>query len=208
VFYASKKANTPGVALIVNGQVVPSSQYKIKYSSNKHTGFGKVKLTGTDVKYISTCSTTFMILPAKETIKGKAGTINNIKLDWSSQSHATGYQIRYSTDKKFKKNVKYITYTTPKTTSMKLSNIGNGKWSKTLTIKTSKPPIPAKQEIKDFENGKNKILIKWTKQSKKYNAGYKIQYSKDKTFKKSVTEVVMKKTTKNKLKLKKKNKMN
>ena len=35
VFYASKKANTPGVALIVNGQVVPSSQYKIKYSSNK-----------------------------------------------------------------------------------------------------------------------------------------------------------------------------
>lgn len=222
VFYASKKANTPGVALIVNGQVVPSSQYKIKYSSNKHTGFGKVKLTGTDVKYISTCSTTFMILPAKETIKGKAGTINNIKLDWSSQSHATGYQIRYSTDKKFKKNVKYITYKTPKTTSMKLSNlsfnkkyyisvrayksnIGNGKWSKTLTIKTSKPPIPAKQEIKDFENGKNKILIKWTKQSKKYNAGYKIQYSKDKTFKKSVTEVVMKKTTKNKLKLKKLN---
>ena len=118
--------------------------------------------------------------------------------------------------------MKYITYKTPKTTSMKLSNlsfnkkyyisvrayksnIGNGKWSKTLTIKTSKPPIPAKQEIKDFENGKNKILIKWTKQSKKYNAGYKIQYSKDKTFKKSVTEVVMKKTTKNKLKLKKLN---
>lgn len=222
VFYASGKAITPGVALVVNGQVIPPSQYKIKYSSNKSTGFGKVKLTGTEVKYVSTCSTTFMILPKRETLKGEAGTINKIKLTWSLQSYATGYQIRYSTDKTFKKNVNYITFKTPKNTKTTLSNlsfnkkyyisvrayksnIGNGKWSKTLIVKTKKKPVPSKQTINDFVKKKTSVTIKWKKQSKKYNAGYKIQYSKDKKFKKNVKEITLKKVSKNYLKLKKGN---
>lgn len=222
VFYASGKAITPTAALIVDGQIIPSSQYKIKYSSNKSTGFGKVKLTGTEAKYISTCSTTFMILPKKETLKGEAGTLNKIKLTWSTQSRATGYQIRYSTNKKFKKNVKYKAYNKAKTTKATLtnlsfnkkyyisvraykSNIGNGKWSKTLTIKTNKKPLPKKQSIEDFVKEEESVTIKWLKQSKKYDAGYKVQYSTDKKFKKNVKEVTIKKVSKNYLKLKKKN---
>lgn len=220
VFYATGKAITPTVSLIVNGQVVPSYQYKVKYSSNKATGFGKVKLTGTESKYVSTCSTTFMILPKKETITGTAGATNKIKLEWSIQKYSTGYQIRYTTQKGFKNNVQYITITNPNKTKKTLSNlsfnkkyyisirayksnIGNGKWSKTLTVKTNKKPIPGKQEINDFIDKKKSVTIKWTKQSKKYDAGYIIQYSKDKNFEKKVTEVVFDKTSSNKLKLKK-----
>lgn len=50
---------------------------------------------------------------------------------------------------------------------------------------------------------KIKFLLNGQNNQKKYNAGYKIQYSKDKTFKKSVTEVVMKKTTKKQIEIKK-----
>lgn len=220
VFYASGKALTPKPALIVDGQVIPSYQYKTKYSSNKSTGFGKVKLTGTETKYISTCSTTFMILPKKETLKGEAGVLNRIKLSWSTQSHATGYQIRYSTNKKYKKNVKYKTYRKAETTKATLSNlsfhkkyyisvrayksnIGNGKWSRTLAIRTNKKPLPKKQSIKDFVNKDDSVVIKWLKQSKKYDAGYKVQYSKDKKFKKNVKEITVKKVSLNRIKLKK-----
>lgn len=220
VFYSTGKAITPGVSLIVDGQVVPSYQYKVKYSSNKNTGFGKVKLTGTEAKYVSVCSTTFMILPKKEKVDGEAKAPNKIKIDWSLQSHATGYQIRYSTDNKFKKDVKYITIRDPKTIKKTLynlsfnkkyyisvraykSNIGNGKWSKTLTVKTNKRPLPKKQVINDFVKKKKSVTIKWKKQSKKYDAGYKVQYSKDKKFKKNVKEIILKKAVSNYLKLKK-----
>ncbi len=219
VFYASGKAIKPKVSLIVNGQVVPATQYKIKYSSNKRTGFGKVKLTGTEVKYVSTCSTTFMILPRRETLNGEAAATNKIRLKWSLQKYATGYQIRYSKNKKFKKGVKYITIRSPETTTTTLSNlsfnrkyyiavrayksnIGNGKWSKTLTVKTKKKPKPKKVRIKDFLKTDHGVTIQWKKQSKKYKAGYIVQYSKDKTFKKGVKEVVMKKVSSNFIRLK------
>lgn len=218
VFYASGKAITPRASLVVDGQVIPASQYTVKYSSNKSTGFGKVKLTGTEVKYLSTCSTTFMILPKKETIKGEAGILNTVKLSWSLQSKATGYQIRYSTNKSFKKNVKYITNPSPKKTSATItklsfnkkyylsvraykSNIGTGKWSKTITVQTNRRPVPGKQKIKDFARTKNAVKISWKKQSKKYNAGYKVQYSTDKNFKKKVKELDIKKISKNYVKL-------
>ncbi len=219
VFYASGKAIKPKVSLIVNGQVVPATQYKIKYSSNKRTGFGKVKLTGTEVKYVSTCSTTFMILPRRETLNGEAAATNKIRLKWSLQKYATGYQIRYSKNKKFKKGVKYITIRSPETTTATLSNlsfnrkyyiavrayksnIGNGKWSKTLTVKTKKKPKPKKVRIKDFLKTDHGVTIQWKKQSKKYKAGYIVQYSKDKTFKKGVKEVVLKKVSSNFIRLK------
>lgn len=38
VFYDNGKERKPKVTLTVNGAVVPSSHYKVKYYSNKHTG--------------------------------------------------------------------------------------------------------------------------------------------------------------------------
>ena len=210
VFYANGKEIKPKVTLTVNGSIVPRSQYKIKYSSNKHTGFGKVKLTGTEIKYVSTCSANFMILPKKQTIKGILNRFNTIKLSWSSQSHATGYNIKYSTDKKMKKNVKSFTYKNPKILSKKInglkfnekyyfkiraykSNIGNGKWSRIITVKTAKAPAPKKVKIISGEaKDKTSISLKWKKISKKYKSGYMVAFSTDKKFKDSKKTKIIK----------------
>ncbi len=165
MFYDNGKERKPKVTLTVNGAVVPSSHYKVKYYSNKHTGFATVKLVATEVKYVSVCSTTFMILPAKEKLTGKVKKQNKIKLTWIGQKNATGYTIKYSTNKKFKKNVIYLNIRNPKNscrTIAKLkynkkyyfkiraykSNIGNGKWSKTFALKTGKKVKQPKKKVK------------------------------------------------------------
>lgn len=222
VFYAKGKEIKPKVTLNVNGAVVSPSQYKIKYSSNKHTGFGKVKLYGTETKYVSTCSAYFMILPEKESLGGTLHKFNTIKLNWSPQSHATGYNIKYSTDKKMKKNVKRITYKNSQILSRVIdglefnkkyyfqiraykSNIGNGKWSKTVVLKTKKAPKPDRAKISSIEaSGKTSLSIKWKKLSKKYGTGYMLQYSTDKNFKdsKKVKRIKIKNYKKTKLTIK------
>lgn len=200
VFYATGKAIKPTVSLYVDGVLVPSSQYTIKYSSNTGTGVAKVKLTGTESKYVSVCSTTFLILPKKETLSGSLKNVNKVALSWSLQSKATGYTIMYTKDKTFKTGLKYINLKNPKTVNKTISgleyntkyyfkirayksNVGYGIWSKTLKIKTKKAPIPAKEKITKYKVNNNKIKLSWKKQSSKYKAGYKLEYSTDKKFK-------------------------
>lgn len=216
VFYATGKAIKPTVSLYVDGVLVPSSQYTIKYSSNTGTGVAKVKLTGTESKYVSVCSTTFLILPKKETLSGSLKNVNKVALSWSLQSKATGYTIMYTKDKTFKTGLKYINLKNPKTVNKTISgleyntkyyfkirayksNVGYGIWSKTLKIKTKKAPIPAKEKITKYKVNNNKIKLSWKKQSSKYKAGYKLEYSTDKKFKnaKKTTTIKYKKTTKN-----------
>ena len=107
VFYATGKQIKPTVNLYVDGQLVPAYHYKITYSSNINTGVAKVKLTATEVKYVSVCSTTFLILPKKETLKGSVSSYNRVHLSWDKQGSATGYTIMYSTDKTFNTAFKY-----------------------------------------------------------------------------------------------------
>lgn len=217
VYYSTGKEIKPSVTLYVNGIKVPSNQYKVTYSSNKYTGIAKVKLTGTEAKYVSTCSTTFMILPQKETLKASLSKHNRVKLVWSSQTHATGFKIKYSTDKNFKKDVKYITGKSAKATGKTISNlkyntkyyfkvcayksnIGNGKWSKKVSVKTDKVPLPSKQKITSCKAlNKKEIKLIWKKQDSNYKAGYKLQYSTDKNFKdtKNTKTITYKKTSKN-----------
>lgn len=217
VFYATGKEIKPSVTLYVNGKLVPSNHYKISYSSNKNTGTANIKLTATEVKYVSVCRTTFLILPKKETLSATLSGYNKAKLSWSSQSHATGFQIKYTTDKSFKKNVKYITCNSPKTvkktiSSLKFntkyyfkvraykSNIGNGKWSSKVSLKTKTPPLPEKGKLMSANlSGKSNIKLSWKKQKSSHKAGYILQYSTDKTFKniKEIKTVTYKNTSKN-----------
>lgn len=216
VFYATGKAIKPTVSLYVDGVLVPSSHYTIKYSSNKKTGVAKVKLNATETKYVSTCSTTFLILPKQETLKGSLKKFNQAKLSWSGQSNATGYTIVYTTDKTFKTGLKYININNPKTVTHTISNlafnkkyyfkirafksnVGYGQWSKTVKIKTKKAPAPSRGKITKYTVKNNTIKLSWKKLSSKYKAGYKLQYATDKKFKnsKKITTVKYKKTTKN-----------
>ena len=199
VFYDNGKERKPKVTLTVNGAVVPSSHYKVKYYSNKHTGFATVKLVATEVKYVSTCSTTFMILPAKEKLTGKVKKQNKIKLTWIGQKNATGYTIKYSTNKKFKKNVIYLNIRNPKSscrTIAKLkynkkyyfkiraykSNIGNGKWSKTFALNTGKEVKQPKEKVKDKKSKtKTKVKKSMAKDKKKQTKKSKANSKKSKT---------------------------
>lgn len=216
VFYATGDRIKPAVTLYVDGKVVPATHYKISYSSNKHTGVAKVKLTATEVKYVSTCKTTFIILPKKETLTASLHKFNKVKLKWNSQSHATGFQIQYSTDKTFKTGTTLITCKTSTAVKKTISNlkyntkyyfrirayksnVGNGKWSKKVSVKTGKTPIPARQKIKSSTlKNKREIKLTWKKQSSKYKAGYRIQYSTDKSFKDvtKIKTITYKKTSK------------
>lgn len=176
VFYATGTSITPPVSLYVDGVLVPPSHYKIKYSSNKNTGVAKVKLSGTEVKYVSACSTTFLILPKTETIKGSLKEINSAELSWSKQSNATGYTIMYTTDKTFKTGLQYINVNNPMVTNRIISNldfntkyyfkiraykinVGYGNWSKRIKIKTKKAPIPKKSKITKYKLKNKKIKI-------------------------------------------------
>ena len=209
VYRSTGKAFNPGVALIVDGKVVPANQYRIYYSSNKYAGFGKVKIVANGTKYLSTCSTTFMILPGQEKSSVVTRDLNSAKLSWNIQKNVTGYYIRYSTDKKFKKNVKYKLVKNQTSTSCNINNlsfnkkyyfsirayktnIGNGKWSKATSLKTAKRPIPDVPTITDFYKTSKYAKISWTKGKSAYKSGYTIQYSTNKKFKKNIVEKIIK----------------
>lgn len=212
VYTSTGKELKPAVTVTYNGAVVDPSHYKITYSKNIHTGLGKVKITGTNVKYVSTNTAYFKILPYREEIYSCAvSKFNRIKLTWKKQSTATSYTVQYSKDKKFKKGVNTIVYDSSKS-SATLPNlsynkkyfiriraytedVGVGKWSKTASIKTEKKPIPEKAKITTCKLTRNHhVSLKWKKS--KLATGYILQYTTDKKFKKSVTKKVFAKKTK------------
>lgn len=213
IYYATGAQIKPTVSLYVNGQIVPANHYKVTYFSNINTGIAKVKLTATEEKYVGVCSTTFLILPATEILSGSVSSYNKVKLSWSKQDATTGYTIMYSTDKTFQKECNYKYINSPDTTSITFkkldyntkyyfkiraykANIGYGKWSKTLKLKTKKSPLPKTTKISSAKmQNKNSIDIKWKKLSKNKNKGYYIEYSTSKNFKKNVKKIRIKSNT-------------
>ena len=69
---------------------------------------------------------TFKILP-KKTSFTKSVSVNagEIELSWKKADSATGYEIRYSTDSKMKKNVQKKVITRNKNTTLKIKKLKN-----------------------------------------------------------------------------------
>lgn len=205
VFYSNGKQKKPNVSLFVNGILIPTTNYKVSYSSNKYTGVAKVKLTANDRKYVSTCSKTFLILPEKETLNGAVTSYNRVTLNWNKQNSVTGYTVMYSTDKHFKKDFKYLHITKPKTTSITIkdlkygskyyfkiraykTNVGYGKWSSKIKLKTKANPYPPKQKISTVKKvSKKSVYVKWKKKYTRLTNGAYIEYSSNKNFEKKKT---------------------
>ena len=76
------------------------------------------------------------------------------------------------------------------------TNIGNGKWSKTTSLKTAKRPIPDVPTITDFYKTSKYAKISWAKGKSAYKSGYTIQYSTDKKFKKNIVKKIIKNSKK------------
>lgn len=211
VFTCNDSELRPDVTVMCNGQIVPPENYTVTYSNNIESGIAKVKIEGTEVKYVSSCSTEFLILPKLENfISGKISRTNSIKLSWHGQAGVSGYTVQYSTDKHFRKNLKSFNISSSQTKitfkTMQYNTkyyfrvrgytkqVGIGKWSKTFSIKTKKKPTLkvinfAKKKVYKSKTAKNVKELKLTWKTDKNCDGYFIQYSTDKTFEKGVKTI-------------------
>ncbi len=206
VMYATGKKLKPAVTLTVNGAIIPANQYKAKYSSNTYAGTATVKVTGNGKKYIGSLQKTFMILPARETLKTTLKKPAQVTLSWKTQKNISGYTIVYTTDKLFRKDLKYINIKKQSTTSKTLknlsydttyyfkirayrSNLGFGQWSKKKSVKTSNP-YPLQKQIKKIIQEERSVIIKWKPSDSDLAKGYVIQYSGGKKFSKKTTKKI------------------
>lgn len=110
------------------GMTVKKSYYKISYSSGrKNVGTYKVKVTFKK-KYKGSVTKTFKIIPKKTSISSVKGSKNSVTVKWKKQSkQVSGYQIQYTTDKKFKKSVKTTTVSSYKTTFKTIKSLSANK---------------------------------------------------------------------------------
>ena len=101
------------------------TDYTVKYKNNKKSGIATVIVSGKGA-YIGTVTKTFKILP-KKTSFTKSVSVNagEIELSWEKADSATGYEIRYSTDSKMKKNVQKKVITRNKNTTLKIKKLKN-----------------------------------------------------------------------------------
>lgn len=100
------------------------TDYSVKYSSNTNVGEGKVTVT-LKGKYSGTKTLTFKILPKGTSISKLTGNKKAFKAEWKKQAtQTTGYEVQYSTSKKFtSKTTKTASVSSAKTTSKTVSKL-------------------------------------------------------------------------------------
>jgi len=187
--------------------------YTLSYPKNrKNPGVYKVKVQFRR-EYSGTKYLTFTIKPPKTSVKSISGGDKRLKVSVKKNSKASGYEIQYSTSKKFT-NAKIKTISSYKKTSTTIKGlkaqknyyvrvrtykkVGGQKiysnWSKALKKKT-KGVYVAESKISKITALKKglKVSVKKTKKVK----GYQIQYSTSSKFSKAKTKTVKgyKKTT-------------
>lgn len=86
--------------------------YDLSYKNNKEIGFNSASVTVTGIgRYSGTVTKTFTIKPKKNEISSLTTNEGAIKVKWKKDSTASGYQVLYSKDKTFSKNVYSVTVT-------------------------------------------------------------------------------------------------
>jgi hypothetical protein len=122
------KAITPAVTVTLKGKKLKKNvAYYVEYLNNTKPGKATIVIRGLG-KYKGAVKKTFYIKPktvSKVTLakSGKAA----LKVKWQKNTLASGYQIVYSTDKKFVTGKKYVTVGKKTVTSKKISKLKSGK---------------------------------------------------------------------------------
>lgn len=121
-----------------NGKLKYSSSDKKVVTVNSSTGKVTIKGTGrciisvtageTDTYRAKTIKITLNITPKKQTITTKILSGNRMAIKWKKDTRATGYQIQYAADKKFKKNAKSVTVKKNQSTSKTITKLKKGKY--------------------------------------------------------------------------------
>ena len=122
-----------------NGKI-SSSNYTVSYSNNKNVGKATVTIKFKGSKYSGSLKTTFVINPKETSVSKLTATKKGFKATIKKKStQTTGYQIQYSTSKKFKSSSK-ITISSYKTTSRTIKGLKSKKtyYVRVRTYKTVK----------------------------------------------------------------------
>ncbi|MDD6212062.1 MAG: FN3 domain-containing metallophosphoesterase family protein [Clostridiales bacterium] len=95
------------------------------------TGTGKTTITvkaAETAEYKAASKTiTLKVVPAQQTAKVKVDKKNNVTISWKKDTNASGYQIVYSANQKFTKNVTTLTVGSYKTISRTVTGFAKGK---------------------------------------------------------------------------------
>lgn len=151
--YTGKKIQPKVVVKAGNVTLKSGTDYTVAYKNNVKVGKASVVITGTG-KYMGTVTKTFNIVPKATSIKGKVTAKSKgfiVKWAKGAKSSVTGYEVQYSTDKKFKKKV------TKTKTIKKLSTTK-------LTVKKLKAKKKYYVRVRTYKKVKNaKYVSKWSK---------------------------------------------
>ena len=99
--YTGKKIR-PAVEVYLGDYKLGKSSYKVSYKKNRKIGTAAVIVKGQGIFKGKTAEAKFKILPKKTTIVVKKAVKNGILLSWNPKKNVSGYEIQYSTDKKFR----------------------------------------------------------------------------------------------------------
>lgn len=120
------KKRTPSVTVKDSrGNVLKEgADYKVSYMEGR-TEIGKYQVTITlqGEKYSGSKTVYFSITPKKTTPSKVSAGKRKITVKWKKNRQASGYQIQYSMDKKFKKSKKTVTISKNKTTSKTITKL-------------------------------------------------------------------------------------
>lgn len=154
--YNGKKKTTTVTVKDRMGNILPSTAYTVTYKNNTNPGYATATIT-LNGSYSGRFTKTFTIKPKKMSISSLTQKKSKSFIaKWKKDSKITGYQVRYSTSKKFNKSkTKTVNISSKKTTSKTIKKLKNKKtyyvqirsyktsngkkiysdWSKTKTIK-------------------------------------------------------------------------
>ena len=122
------KAKKPAVVVTdSNGKTIASSNYTVKYSSNKKVGTATATITFKGI-YEGTKKLTFKINPKGVSLKKLTKGSKQFKATWGKNTtQTTGYEVQYSTSSKFSSGNKTVTIKKNKTTSTIVKKLKNKK---------------------------------------------------------------------------------
>jgi hypothetical protein len=102
------------------------TDYTVSYKNNKATGKATATITGKG-KYSGTKTVTYIIVPKKATVSTvKSAKTKTVTVKWKKDSQASGYQLVYSTNSKFKSS-KSVNIAKNSTVSKTLTKLTKGK---------------------------------------------------------------------------------
>ena len=100
------KAITPKLTFTFkDGSVIPASEFKVTYSSNVKVGKAKITVVPLSLNIKGTYVKSFVVKPAKQTINKITSSSGLFRIYWNKDTQASGYQVLYSKDKNFEKDV-------------------------------------------------------------------------------------------------------